>query len=1026
MNYTNVFPEWMTNSEVYYYLLTNLSGEYLYTNDWFKFRFAKTHAALLYQSALHFIHPGDRSAYLTALEECIASSKPIHLQFRKHSNDPEINEWTEWEFSAWKNEEGMYAGVLQIGHDVVEAAKSNDPNLKIVTENLFRSTFEHAAAGIAHFYPDGKWLRYNQQFQELLGYSKEELENLTSDDLTHPKDRNTNNSSFSELIKGTIDKYSIEKRLLTKGGTYVWVIEHISAIYDGNGNIDYIVKVVQDLSAIKNAEQQFIESEEKFKKTFYSNPAFMILSEQKSGTIVEANLAWTEIFGYSLEETVGRNSIELGILELESRAQLVEILEKEKRIKNFEINIKNKNGVIKTLLSSAEIFPYKGETYVLITGIDVSERRKLEEDLIIEKQRLSDILEGTNVGIWEWNISTGEVFLDERWANMLGYRLSELGNTNLDTLAKFTLEEDLSRIGEIMKQHLRGETPYYEAEFRMKHRFGHTIWVLDRAKVTKWSNDKEPLFMHGTRQDISERKRHEASLIKNEIRLKTILATIIDALLIIDQNGIIQKCNLATEKTFGYTESELIGQNVKILMPEPDHSQHDQYLQKYHTTGIKKIIGYGRQIIGRRKNGDNFPAELSVTEWEFSGEKYFTGTIRDISNKIKVEEQLKQSQKLEALGQIAGGIAHDFNNILAIVSGNLELIQRKIIDSGQQFTKQIGSALKAVDRGSQLTQKLLAFARKQPVVPTSVEINQVIANMQEILERVIGKHIQIQFKFYDKPLYLFLDKNDMENSILNLAINARDAMENAGSLIITIDRVQKNILPELQNSPNLQENYAEISVIDTGKGIPPHILEKIYEPFFTTKAVGQGTGLGLSMIYTFVKHFKGHIKVYSEVNIGTSFKLYFPLMEENSETENPIAEQNTNQSSNDKYSERVLLVDDEEGIIDIAETLLVDLGFTVTTAVSADDALKLLDNKGSFDLLISDIMMPGEIDGLALAEIVKKDYPNMKIILTSGFPGDLRKREYSDLKEFHFLSKPYKAKELEETIQKALGRKHEF
>ncbi|BDA80032.1 hypothetical protein LPTSP3_g29620 [Leptospira kobayashii] len=1014
----------MTNSEVYYYVLTNLSGEYLYTNDWFKYRFAKTHAALLYHSALNFIHPDDRSVYLTALEECASTSKLIRFQCRKHSNDPEVNEWTEWEFSAWKNEDGMYAGVLQIGHDVVEA-KSNDPDLKIVTENLFRSTFEHAAAGIAHFYPNGKWLRYNQQFQELLGYSKEELENLTLDDVTHPEDRNSNSPHFSELLNGTIDKYSVEKRLLKKGGTYVWVIAHLSAIYNQNGNIDYIVKVVQDLSAIKKAEQKFIESEEKFKKTFFSNPSFMILSEQKSGIIVEANLAWTEIFGYSLEETIGRNSVDLGILELESRAQLLEILEKDKKLKNFEINIKNKSGETKTVLSSAEIFPYKGETYILITGIDVSERRKLEEDLKIEKQRLTDILEGTNVGIWEWNIPTGEVFLDERWANMLGYKLAELGETNLNTLTKFTLKDDLNRINEIMGHHLKGESPYYEAEFRMKHKFGHTIWVLDRAKVTKWSEDKEPLFMHGTRQDISERKRHEASLIKNEIRLKTILATIIDALLIIDQNGIIQKCNLATEKTFGYTESELVGQNVKILMPEPDHSQHDQYLKRYHTTGIKKIIGYGRQIIGRRKNGENFPAELSVTEWEFSGEKYFTGTIRDISNKIKVEEQLKQSQKLEALGQIAGGIAHDFNNILAIVSGNLELIQRKIIDKGEQFTKQIGSALKAVERGSQLTQKLLAFARKQPVVPTLVEINQVISNMHEILERVIGKHIQIQFNFYNKPLYLFLDKNDMENTILNLAINARDAMENTGRLIITIDQVQKNILPELQNSPDLQENYAEISVIDTGKGIPPNVLEKIYEPFFTTKAVGQGTGLGLSMIYTFVKHFNGHIKVYSEVDVGTSFKLYFPIMEESPKKENPAAEEKSSNSSGEKYSEHVLLVDDEEGIIDIAESLLSDLGFAVTAVLSADDALKLL-QKESFDLLISDIMMPGEIDGLALAEIVKKDYPNMKIILTSGFPGDLRKREYNDLTEFHFLSKPYKAKELEETIQKVLGRKHEL
>jgi len=1024
MDYSYIFPEWMSNSQVYYYVITNLSGEYLYTNDWFRYRFAKTHISLTNLPANDFIHPSDQNTFTSAIKECIAiPNQPINLQIRKHSNDPEVNEWTEWEFSAWKNEQGVYSGVLQIGHDIVEA-KLDNQSLKIESENLFRSAFEYAAVGIAHFYPNGKWLRFNQQFQELLGYSKDELEKLTFDKLTHPDDLKINESFYQELQKGELDKYSIEKRLLRKDGTYVWVISHLSAIYDQDGNIDYFVKVLQDLSGIKSAEQRLIESEEKFKKTFLSNPAFMILSEQKTGTIVEANLAWTEIFGYSLEETIGHSAFELGLLELEARAQLVEILERDKKINNFEINIKNKDGFFKTILSSAEIFPYKGETYILITGIDVSERRKLEEELLNEKQRLADILEGTNVGSWEWNITTDELTLDDRWASILGYKLSELGTTNINTWSKFIWEEDLSKINEIIKKHLMGKTPYYEAEFRMKHRLGHTVWVLDRGKVTKWSKDKQPLFMHGTHQDISERKRYEANLVKNEIRLKTILETIIDALLIIDQYGIIQKCNLATEKTFGYHESELVGQNVKILMPEPDHSQHDHYLKSYNTTGIKKIIGYGRQIIGRRKSGETFPADLSVTEWEFSGEKYFTGTIRDISNKIKVEEQLKQSQKLEALGQIAGGIAHDFNNILAIVSGNLELIQRKIIDSEQPFTKQIGSALKAVDRGSQLTQKLLAFARKQPVAPSLVEINQVISNMQEILERVLGKHIQIQFKFYDKPLYLFLDKSDMENSILNLSINARDAMENSGSLIITIDLVKKEILPELQNSPHLKENYVEITVIDTGKGMPQHILEKIYEPFFTTKAVGQGTGLGLSMIYTFVKHFSGHIKVYSEVNVGTSFKLYFPLAEDNSNKETS-QENKTEQALNTKYNERVLLVDDEDAILDIAENLLTDLGFSITTALSGDQALEILAEE-SFDLLISDIMMPGEIDGLGLAGLVKTKYPNMKIILTSGFPGDLRKREYNDLKEFHFLSKPYKVKELEETIRKVLGKQNEL
>ncbi|MCW7462141.1 ATP-binding protein [Leptospira sp. 3 VSF25] len=390
---------------------------------------------------------------------------------------------------------------------------------------------------------------------------------------------------------------------------------------------------------------------------------------------------------------------------------------------------------------------------------------------------------------------------------------------------------------------------------------------------------------------------------------------------------------------------------------------------------------------------------------------------------IKGENQLKQTQKLETLGQIAGGVAHDFNNILAIISGNLELIQRRNPNPDPLFIKKIESAMGAVERGSQLTQKLLSFARKQIVSPNEVEINQVISNMEEMLKPVIGKHIDLKIQLYKIPLRVFLDPFDLETSILNLVINARDAMENTGVIEIRINKVKKNSLSDLTNVTQLAEHYVEISVTDTGRGMSREIMDRIYEPFFTTKPVGQGTGLGLSMLFTFVNQFNGFVKVNSEINVGSCFRVYFPLLENIASFREEI-ELSAKRENPTKYKGKVLLVDDEIEILEIAKDLLSDMGFTVQCVTSGDEA-KILLELNNYDILISDVMMPGKIDGLKLAEIAQTKHKDLKIILTSGFPGDLRKREYIDLDKYHFMNKPYRAAQLENTIKEVLESSNE-
>ena len=630
-------------------------------------------------------------------------------------------------------------------------------------------------------------------------------------------------------------------------------------------------------------------------------------------------------------------------------------------------------------------------------------------ELSKEKEHLKSILLTAMDGFWLVDTQGKLIEVNDIYSKMSGYTLPELLGLHISDLEDVETKEE---IAVHMKKIIEQGKDRFESRHRRKD--GSIFDVELSVQYRSFDGGSFVVFI----QDISKRKKEEEIVLENELKLKTILENILDAVLIINRRGIIQLANKSTETIFGYTASELIGKNINMLMPNPYKDEHDSYLLNYLETGKKKIIGIGREIVGIRKNEEIFPIELAISEWKFKNEIFFTGTVKDISYKKTVEEQLKQSQKLEALGQIAGGIAHDFNNILAILMGNLELIQRKIPSDNPSMLKKIESSLNAVERGSQLTKKLLAFARKQVFSPEIYDLNFIIQDMYEMIERVLGKQIKVDLKISELPLPILIDKNELENVILNLAINARDAMNDVGILTIRTRQVQNPKLAneEIHNSDNV---FAELSIIDTGCGIPPHLMQKIFEPFFTTKPKGKGTGLGLSLTYGFIKQSNAHIHVYSEESKGTCFKLYFLIKDNQNypKVESTKIIEKKDSLSQDKV---VLVVDDEPSMLNIASSLLSDLGFQVITASNALDGKNIL-KKTSVNLVISDIIMPGEMNGITFASYIKENFPTVKIILTSGFPGHLHKDEDEELKQFPFIEKPYKTKDLEEIVWKELN-----
>ena len=380
--------------------------------------------------------------------------------------------------------------------------------------------------------------------------------------------------------------------------------------------------------------------------------------------------------------------------------------------------------------------------------------------------------------------------------------------------------------------------------------------------VTRKSADGATVAVLQNNHDITGLKRVHTELEAREAHLSSILATVPEAMIVSDEQGVITSFSAGASALFGYRADEVVGRNIKLLMPDPYRSQHDSYMGNYLRTGEARIIGYGRLVQAATKDGRILPVELAVGEARADGRRIFTAFIRDLSSRQKMEQELRQSQKMEAVGQLTGGVAHDFNNILTAIIANLELLTPMLADPDQR--ELAGEAQGAAQDGAKLAAQLLAFARRQPLNPKPTDVGRHVGGFSELLRRTLGEAIELRISVPADTHLSVVDGAQLQNAVLNLAINARDAMPRGGQLAIDIAEVRLDadyaqMYPEVRTG-----RYVLITVTDTGTGMSEDVRQKAFEPFFTTKPVGAGTGLGLSMVYGFVKQTGGHIQLYSE------------------------------------------------------------------------------------------------------------------------------------------------------------------
>jgi PAS domain S-box-containing protein len=474
-----------------------------------------------------------------------------------------------------------------------------------------------------------------------------------------------------------------------------------------------------------------------------------------------------------------------------------------------------------------------------------------------------------------------------------------------------------------------------------------------------------------------------ARLNESERRFRLFVEGVLDcAIFMIDPDGLVTDWNGGAQRIKGYTAAEIIGQHFSRFYTDEDKARDvpGYALRTAIRTGAFEAEGWRV-----RKGGGKFWASVVITAIHDDGGKLlgFSKVTRDLTEKRAAEEQLRQAQKMEAIGQLAGGIAHDFNNLLTVIGGALETLQRRASPGSDDSRRLIRAAMRGVERAANLTYRLLAFSRRQPLDPKPLELNRLVIGMSDLLSRTLGEHVTIETVLSGGLWRVAADPNEVENAVLNLAVNARDAMPSGGRLTIETANTHFDEAYAAAHEEVRAGQYAMLAVTDTGAGIPREVIAKVFDPFFTTKKLGEGTGLGLSQVYGFIKQSGGHVKIYSEPGEGTTVRMYLPrLMRPDMAA---VEERKPGIAPTAEHSEMILVVEDDPDVRAYSTEILRELGYDVVEAGEGDTALTLIATQPDIKLLFTDVGLPGPLNGRQLADEARKRRADLKVLFTTGY-----------------------------------------
>jgi PAS domain S-box-containing protein len=749
----------------------------------------------------------------------------------------------------------------------------------------------------------------------------------------------------------------------------------------------------------RKAQQDLKESEER--NRLLADLTLEGILIHKNGIAEDLNASMAKMVGFNRDELPGRNFFEF--IEEADHAIVRHNITKDS-VPPYTIRMLRKNGEQFFAEIESRNFQMQGEVLRVSAVRDITERKEAEARRIAGEERHRMILKTAMDGFWVVDTEGRILEVNETYCRMSGYTEQELLSMHIIDLEA---QETVEGIAAHMRTVLAGGEDRFESRHRRKDATFFDVEI--RTQYSSANGGMVVVFL----RDITEHKDWEEKLKESEERFKALHNASFGGITIHDK-GLILDCNQGLSEITGFAVEELFGMDGLLLIA-PDARE---LVQNNIVSGYEKPY----EAKGIRKNGEEYPLRLEARNVPYKGKMVRCVEFRDISEQKYAElereglrEQLLQAQKIESVGRLAGGVAHDFNNMLSVILGRTEMAQETLASS-EPIQKDLEEIRKAAERSANLTRQLLAFARKQTIAPKVLNFNDAVSGMLTMVRRLIGEDIDLVWLPSADLWSIKMDPSQLDQILANLCVNARDAIAGVGKLTIETENITFDAA-YCANHPGFHfGDYVLLALSDNGCGMDKETLIHLYEPFFTTKEMGKGTGLGLATVYGIVKQNKGFINVYSEPGQGTTFKIYLPRHKEKAEavTEAGLIEPAA------RGLETILLVEDESAILAMTRTMLERLGYTVLPANSPGEAIQLAESHiGQINLLFTDVVMP-EMNGRDLARHLLSLYPDLKTLFMSGYTANVIAHHGVLDKGVQFIEKPFAKKDLAAKIREVL------